>query len=252
MNTPATAAKPTTQEPNPATLERAFEALKTYDLGSGRAGVLPLDRAAAAAQLDDSRRKQLEHRFLTALEDSSSSVARQYVCSKLALIGSEAAAPALAALLGEGPLCLAARNALEAIPSEQAAKALRDSLPSLHGPAKAGVINSLGARRDHNSVRVLARLLKDTDSSVAGAAAAALGNIGSTKAGATLRAFQPRAPEAIRQQVADAVLTCAERLRAGGARSAARALYGLLAVPSQPAHIQTAANQGLRACRGKG
>ena len=78
MNTPATAAKPTTQEPDLATLERAFEALKTYDLGSGRAGVLPLDRAAAAAQLDDSRRKQLEHRFLTALEDSSSSVAREY------------------------------------------------------------------------------------------------------------------------------------------------------------------------------
>ena len=125
-------------------------------------------------------------------------------------------------MLGNGPLCLAARNALEAIPSEQAAKALRDSLPSLHGPAKAGVINSLGARREHKSVRVLARLLKDTDSSVAGAAAAALGNIGSTKAGATLRAFQPRAPEAIGQQVADAVLTCAERLRAGGARSAAR------------------------------
>lgn len=225
----------------------AFEALKTYDHGSSRAALLPIDEAVAASLDEAAARRQLEQRLVNALKHGGPATAREYLCSKLTLIGSDAAVSALAALLGDRATATAARNALEAIPGNKATKALRDSLPKLVGLQQIGVINSLGARRDAESVRALTRLLPGPDAGIAAAAAAALGDIATTRAARALRDFLPRAPATLRLRMADAILHCAERLVEAEKQTEARKLYQLLAAPAQPKQVQQAAARGLRA-----
>ncbi|MBE0542654.1 MAG: hypothetical protein IH623_14955 [Verrucomicrobia bacterium] len=242
---------PTQTKPDAAALDAAFEALKTYDNGSSRGALVPIDEAVMASLDDKAAQKELEQRLATALQHGGSAVAREYTCSKLAMIGSEVCVPALAAQLTAPEFANAARNALEAIPGAQATEALRDHLAKTEGAQKIGVINSLGARRDADSVRPLTALLKHDDAGVAGAAAAALGDIATSNAAKALREFQLKAPEALRLKVADAILTCAERLLAAGKRADAQTLYRLLATTSQPKHIQYAAARGLEVASGR-
>jgi len=228
-----------------AAVTAAFAKLQTYDYGSSRATLLPIDDAVVASVGDKAARKDLERRLVTALNSDGPVPAREYICSKLTLIGTDHCVPALAALLKTPELATTARNALAANPGRQATKALRDSLPKVEGLQKVGVINSLGARRDTSSVRALAALLKDHDSVIAGAAAAALGDIADSKAAKALREFLPSALKSICSSVTDALLTCAERLLADGRRADAQALYRLLATTTQPEHLQHAAARGL-------
>ena len=221
-----------------AAVAAAFAALATYQAGSGRAALLPIDEAARACLANAAERDKLEQRLLAALKIELSPVAKEYLCSKLGLIGSAAAVPALAARLADPDVSQAARNALEALPCPQAGQALRERLSQLEGLPKAGVINSLGARRDLEAVPALAQLLQDTDPQIAGAAAAALGRIGTPQAARVLLQFLPNAPQAMQEETADASLACAERLLTDGHQSQALAMYrALLDSPqSKPIH----------------
>ncbi len=240
-NSPQTAGAPQAQA-----IEVAFDALRNYHEGSGRAALLPLDRAVASAAGPD--RKRIEQRLLAALQSSTSAVALEYICSKLALLGSDSAVPALAALLSEAQLATAARNALESLPVPSAARALRNSLPKLENALKIGAINSLGARRDPEAVSALARLLRGSDAAVKQAAAAALGNIGSVKAARALQVFWAQAPKELRQPAADAMLVCAGHLESEGHKSKARDVYTLLKASALATHIAAAATRGLQKC----
>lgn len=232
--------------PSPAAAtDAAFGALKSYDRGSPRAALLPLDAAVAASLNDASARSALEKRLIAALEEGGSFVRREYICSKLTILGSAASVKALSALLLVPELVTAARNALQAIPGDEPIKALRDALPRVAGASKVGVIQSLGLRRDEQSVPALRKLLGDAAPQVASAAAAALGEIGTVDAAKALQEFQPRAPELLRAAAADACLVCAEKLVAAGRKPEAATLYKLLSTESQPKHVQYAAKQGL-------
>ena len=87
------------------------------------------------------------------------------------VVGTAEAVPALAALLANEELSHMARYALERIPDPAAAQALREAIPQLAGKLKAGVIGSLGVRKDADSVAALSPLLSDADAVVARAAA---------------------------------------------------------------------------------
>jgi hypothetical protein len=83
---------------------------------------------------------------------------RAFVCQQLALVGSAKSVPALARLLRDPATTEPARFALEAIPGTEADAALRDALGALSGPAKAGLVGSLAARRDPLARPVLTAL----------------------------------------------------------------------------------------------
>ncbi len=239
---------PTSPEPEAAELNAAFDALKSYNQGSSRGALLPIDQAVKAAVGDEPACAALEQRLAGALQPDGSAAAVEFICSKLAMIVSKSSVPALAALLAIPEFATAARNALEAIPGTAATKALREALPKVEGLQKIGVIHSLGARRDEASVRPLTALLKSEDSGVAAAAAAALGDIATSKAAKTLLNFQPKAPPVLQPKLADALLVCAEDLLAAGKKADARHLYQSLATSAQPKHVQQAAARGLESC----
>jgi HEAT repeat protein len=226
----------------------AFQALRSYDRGSGRALLLPIDEAVMASLKDTPLRIQLEQKLAAELTQCKTTVAQEYLCSKLALIGGALAVGALAPLLSNAEASTAARNALERISAPTATKALLESLPQLKGHQRIGVINSLGARRDPSSLRVLVPLLKESDVEVVTAAAAAIGEIASARSARALLAFQAHAPAAIQLKLADAMLVCAERLRRGGDPARARTLYQALISSGQATHVRAAAVRGFAAC----
>ncbi|WCJ58443.1 hypothetical protein NXS98_11995 [Fontisphaera persica] len=146
-------------------------------------------------------------------------------CKFLAIKGTREAVPALAPLLADKELASWARIALEAIPDSTADAALREAAGRLQGRLLVGVINSINRRRDVQAVTVLAPKLKEADPEVVSAAAAALGNIGGAAAAKALSQALDQAPLALKTDIAEGAVVCAERLLAAGNASEAVRLY---------------------------
>lgn len=228
-------------------VDKAFDALKSYDWGQDRNTLKPIDDAVAASNKDAAAQKALETRLAAVLGGDASRAAKDFACRKLSLIGSAQAVPALAPLLTDAKLSHMARYALERMPCAEAAAAMREAVAKTNGRVKVGVINSLGVRRDAASTKAMTALLGDSDKQVAAAAAAALGGIGTPEAAKALGAYQEKAPKELKLAAADAYLACAEQLIAGGKKADAVAIYKALNTSDQPKHVQLAAKRGLLA-----
>lgn len=225
-------------------LEQAFEALKTYDYGIDRHALDPLDEAVVTTRNDPAARKDLELRLLSVLQSHAPHDARDYVCRLLRTIGTKASVPALEALLGDADMSHMARYALERIPVPQAGHALERQLRKLNNQLKLGVISSLGTRGE--GVHSLRSLLHDHDEAVAGAAARALGRIGTADAAKALSVAAPSPALAV--TFADATMSCAENLLAAGHSNQAKAVYERLLKTNPPEYFRLAAERGLKAC----
>lgn len=171
-------------------------------------------------------------------------------CKQLAVYGTKAAVPALAALLPNKELSSWARIALEAIPDPAADEALRDALGKLQGRLLVGVINSLAVRRDAKATDALIARLKDADAEVASAAAEALGRIGGDQATGALVPMLATAPPAVRPYVAYGCILCAERLLAEGKAEPATKLYDTVAKAEVPQQRRLEAIRGGILARG--
>jgi HEAT repeat protein len=233
-----------------AALDKAFDALKTYDWGTDRNALNPIDNAVALTYGDAAARKDIETRLLAALPTGNRDV-KDFVCRTLKTMGTVASVPALAALLADKDNSHMARYALERIQAPEAGKALVDALAKVTGALKVGVVGSLGARGDAAAVAAVAPLLTDADKAVACAAACALGDLGTPEAGTALLAQAKTAPEGVKAAVADGCLVCAEHLLAAGKKPEATALYTALAGEDQPKHVRLAATRGMVAVAGK-
>ena len=186
-----------------------------------------------------------EQELIGILQSSAGPVEKCAACQQLRIYGTVQSVPALAALLGEKRLGHAARYALEGIPGPEAVAALHKALTKTSGLTKAGIINSLGWRRDAESVPLLVPLISDSDAAIAKETASALGRIGSEKAIAALIAARENSNPAVRLAVAEALLVCAENRLLAGDDSGAAALYGDLFGADVPTAIRTAAWRGL-------
>ncbi len=169
-------------------------------------------------------------------------------CQQLAIVGSPDAVRAIAPLLSDPQLGAYARAALEQIPGDAPAAALRDALDSLSGGQLVGVINSLGVRKDANAVPGLSRLATGAEDQVAVAALIALGRIGTPDAIALLRGAFSRGPH--RDAVAEALVWSAENALANGRSEEALSLYNLLEQADLPRPLRIAVTRGALLARG--
>ena len=234
-----------------AAVDKAFEALKTYEWGTDRNTLAAIDEAVMVSYGDAAARKDLETRLVAVLGSGAPRAAKDFACRALKTIGTAASVPALAALLPDKDLSHMARYALERIAAPEAAAAMRDALPKLSGALKVGAIGSLGVRRDVASVAPLTGLLGDSDKTIVCAAASSLGLIGTPDAAKALADFAKKAPEGAKLAAADACLACAERLLADGKKAEAVALFKSLNGEDQPKHVRMAATRGLLLAAGK-
>jgi len=186
-----------------------------------------------------------EQELIAILQSSAGAVEKCAACQQLRIYGTVQSVPALASLLGEQRVGHAARYALEGIPGPEAGAALRKALTKTSGLTKAGLIDSLGWRRDAESVPLLVPLISDADAAIAKATASALGRIGGEKAVAALLAARKNSNPEVRLAVAEALLSCAENRLSAGDDSGAEAIYGALFGADVPPGIRTAAWRGL-------
>jgi len=191
-----------------------------------------------------------EPALLRQLESEPGLEIRSAACAELKKTGTEAAVPCLARLLNDRNLSESARDALESIPGEAATDALLAALPITVGEMKAGIISSLGLRKDSRSVPVLVEYLNDgneQDEQVAAAAARALGAIGTTDA---LTALQKKflnegAAASLRAQLAQAIIACANELVGAGNIADAKAAFELIRDRGPSDNYRSAAFIGL-------
>jgi HEAT repeat protein len=232
-----------------AKLDAAMNALPKYDWGASREPLNAIDGAIVATYGQADARKDLEKRLAALLGSDATRAAKQYVCRKLAIIGTADSVGALAALLPDEKLSHMARYALERIPGAAASDALRGAIGTVGGKLKVGMINSVGMRADPKAVGSLTGLLKASDATVAAAAAAALGRIGTVEAAAPLAEMLASAPKGLQTAAIDASLDLASRLLKNGNKAEAAKIYEKLHATDQPARVQRAALQGLVAVR---
>ena len=232
-------------------LDKALEALNTYEWGTDRATLSAIDAAVVASHDDAAARKALSGKLAAVLKSSAPRAAKDYACRQLSLIGAADSVPAIATLLGDEKLSHMARYALERISAPEAVAAIRGAMSTAKGPQKIGMINSLGVRRDAQSTTALVALLDDSDNGIAGAAAAALGKIGSADAAKALGAFQAKAPKELKLAAADAYLACAEQLLDNGKKMDALMIYRALIKLDPPKHVKLAATRGMLAATKK-
>lgn len=157
-----------------------------------------------------------EQELLAVLRSEAPPAEKAITCKLLAIHGSSEAVPDLAKLLPDPQLASWARIALEVIPGSAADEALRKATDSLQGNLLVGTINSIGVRRDANSVSVLGLRLNDPDVEVASAAAVALGRIGNADAEKFLLEALSTPNAKTRTAVAEGCVLCAERMLAAG------------------------------------
>ncbi|MCY3018947.1 MAG: HEAT repeat domain-containing protein [Planctomycetota bacterium] len=181
---------------------------------------------ALAAAL--ARAAEQESKLIDILQSNKPPQDKAIPCKQLAVYGTKAAVPALAALLPDEKLASWARIALEAIPDPAADDALREAAGKLQGRLLIGVINSIGVRRDAKAVEALIQKLKDPDADVASAAAAALGRIGGDRAAKALEQSVAGAPAGVRSAVAEGCILCAERFLNEGKADEAVKLYDMI------------------------
>ena len=186
-----------------------------------------------------------EQDLIATLQSAASLPEKCAACQKLRILGTAKSVPALAALLSQERTSHAARYALEAMPGPEPGAALREALSQTSGPIKMGLVDSLGWRREPESVPLLTPLLSGTDATMAAAAASALGKIGGPDAIAALSAARDRVPPGVQSAVLEGLLQCAERLLAGGNGPGAAALYRDLYDTRFPPQIRVAAWRGL-------
>src|SRR5262245_9116521 len=105
-------------------LSDAFVALKKYDWGTDLATLSPIEDAVVAAHSDAATANELQIRLIAVINEKISRDAHDYVCRKLAIVGTAAAVPNLAAFLNQPEYSHMARFALERMNAAEAGDAL--------------------------------------------------------------------------------------------------------------------------------
>jgi type 1 glutamine amidotransferase/HEAT repeat protein len=213
-----------------------------YQYGESRAALSGLNEFIRSLEDIPEARARMEKQFLELLGGSATPAGKQFICSRLALIGSEESIPRLTALLNDTATADMGLLALEPIPGPAVDAALRQALIVTQGRTKVGVITALGNRRVEAATEELRALASDPDLRVSGAAVSALAMIGTPSALAALE--QAAGKQGERNNLLDAMLRCADRLRDQGDREGALAVYRKLGSPGKPVPIRCAALRG--------
>jgi type 1 glutamine amidotransferase len=227
------------------TLQELQEKIKTYDWGQSRLALTEVSDIIKKAYSSPTELKNTEKTLLDVLTSDSTRAGKQFVCRQLSIIGTEQSVPVLSKMLTDEETSDMARYALERIPSDKVDEALRSALSKAKDKPRIGIINSLGQRRDKESVRALSRFIDNADETTAIAAAAALGQIADSKATEVLAAAKDKTKGKLRAQVLDSYLRCADQLVAEGKKAEALVIYKNLQKENMPKQIRTAALTGM-------
>ena len=183
-----------------------WDSLAKYEFGKYSPNLCALETEIRVAPAG--RFGQYEDKLLVLLNTQNVTCeAKQFACRMLRLVGSEKCVPVLAGFLADEKMGHMSRYALQGLPFPSVDEALRNALSKTTGMRKAGVISSLGVRKDANSVLLLKPLMTDADRAVARESVSALGRIGSPDALEALT--QAKVADGLEAAVLESRLMCA-------------------------------------------
>ena len=105
----------------------------------------------------------LEKKLLDLLGDEKATdLGRDFACRMLRLVGTSASVPALSKLLTDEKSADSARYALQLIPGAETDAALRAAMGTLKGKAKAGLIGTISARGDKESLAAIKECVSES------------------------------------------------------------------------------------------
>ncbi len=229
-------------------LAAAVQAVSDYDFDRPRTRLVELERIINATNGNRTARMQIEKLMAGLLVSKATVAAKQFLCKKLWIIGTDLSLPALASLL-EGPdpvLAEAACYALRSQDSAAALAALRNSLARTRGVARIAIINLLGEKQDAASTPQIIALAADPDPLLSDAAICTLGKIATREAVAALTRMHRASDPARRLDCAHALLQAGQQLSKRGNSVAAKDLWGQLIKDTEPAQIRRGASLALK------
>lgn len=226
-------------------MEQLLEKVKTYDWGQSRTALTELSELVKKSHGNASELSKYEKGMLGVLGSNAKRAGKQFICRQLSIIGTEKSVPTLASMLTGEETSDMARYALERIPGKAVDDALRKALARTSGKIKVGIVNSLGQRGDKKAVSGISGLLAGSDKALAGAAAAALGEIGGPDATKALAKARDTTSAEVKNIVLDAYLKCADQLVGEGKKIQALAIYKELQKRDMPTPVRTAALRGI-------
>jgi len=235
---------PSTAANNPGS-DDAYKSIVSYEYGHSRDALIAIEKDIRSATPE--QRKAIEAKLAAILKSAEATVhAKQFACRMLRWVGTADSVPALAALLADEKLSHMARYALQNIPGPEVDQALLATLDGTAGKIKAGIIDTLGERRNTDAIGVLGGLINDPDATVGTSAAAALGKIGGYDAIRTLARARSAQNRRVQEAVGHAILKCADQLAAQGETDLAATVFErAYATSNIPTEMRVAAIVGL-------
>lgn len=167
-----------------------------------------------------------ESSALAVLNSDAGTYEKAMACDALGAVGTAKAVPALATLLADEKLHDYARDGLERIGDPAAKKALLDSLETLKGNLRTGVIITLGDLGDAAAVPALTAIAKagGDDKHATAAALSSLGKIATEDSAKAILAVLASGDASAQDAASHAALTAAQRMEKAGQKGAAEKL----------------------------
>ncbi|MGA2498977.1 MAG: HEAT repeat domain-containing protein, partial [Tepidisphaeraceae bacterium] len=202
-----------------------YQAIVKRDFGTNAEDLAAIDKEIGETRPDQYAR--IEAKLLAVLEAPEATMpAKQYVCQALRVVGSPKCVPAVAKLLTDEKLSHVARQVFLGMNDPAVADALQKALGQTTGNVRIGIINTIGDRRDVQSLAALAMLLAGNDEATSRVVLNAIGKIGGAPAADLLD--KTRVADPLKDAWAHAYLKTAQSLAAADAARSAKMYQALL------------------------
>ena len=232
-------------------LDQVMAQVAKWEFDQDREPLRTMSELIAKAHSSAAETRDIEKRFIGLLQSDATLGSKDFVCKELSVMGSEASVPVLSGLLLTPKTAEVALYALERIPGQAADQALQLKLPTISEvKIRIGIVNTLGRRRDSDSVAVLRPLAFGKEQATAGPALFALAEIADSSAIQALAEAQKKTVDALRVTAAEAYLKAGDRLFDRGDGPGAVRIYKELYGASEPATVRAQALRGLAAAGG--
>lgn len=238
----------TKQAPSVNMIRETVIRVSEYDYDRPRTALVALEHLINDTRANPEARLQIERIMAEVLGSKATAAAKQFICKKLWIMGTDASLPALRKLLegADSILAEAGCYALRTNESPAAAAALRNALQKASGTSLVAVVNALADKRDALSTARLVELATASDSAVSDAAIAALGKIASKDGTDALGKLHRGADATRRANAAHALLQSGQELEKRGERNAAQDVYRQLSAASEIVVVRRGALLGLQ------
>lgn len=239
------------QEPVPD-MDAAFSTLANYDEGGDTTELDLINDRISAALNTYTLKRDLEGRLLDILQlPELSEAARDFAMKQLYRVATERSVEVLTPLLYLESTGEMARVALERVRANTATDALVEAMRKTKGQMRAGIIYSLGERKDPRAAQAITKFSGRGESDVIHAAIWALGEIGGPVAVKDLTWCRTNTIAEHRDFATRALFRVAERYLEEGDIRGALGVYDRLFVKPEPIEIRQRALRGILRAEGE-